>query len=83
MNSSATPNSAEQTPPAGRYHLDPTRTAVRLRTRHLFGLGGVSGTVTLREAELIIGEPITATTLRAVLDAASGWRLFSRVGGGG
>jgi polyisoprenoid-binding protein YceI len=59
------------TPAAGRYRLDPTRTTVRFHTRHLFGLGAVSGTVKLREADLIAAEPLAASKLHAVLDAAS------------
>lgn len=71
MNSSAAGRSAEETPATGRYVFDPARTTVRFATRHLFGLGRVSGTLKLREAELIVTEPVAATTLRAVLDSAS------------
>lgn len=70
MDSGTTPSNTP-TPAAGRYHIDPTRTTVRFHTRHLFGLGGVSGTVNLREADLTVAEPLTLTTLHAVLDAAS------------
>lgn len=56
---------------AGRYRVDPNRTRIRLGARHMFGLGRVSGTVSLRHAALIVGEPATATTLRAVVDANS------------
>jgi len=58
-------------PAAGRYRIDPGRTTVSFTGRHMFGLGGVSGTFRLRDAELVIGDPLTATTLHAVLDAAS------------
>jgi polyisoprenoid-binding protein YceI len=58
-------------PPAvGHYRIDPTRTTVRFSSRHLFGLGAVSGTVKLLEADFRITEPLSAT-LPAVLDAAS------------
>lgn len=60
-----------QTPVAGRYRLDPARSTVGFTTRHLFGLGGVTGTFAIREAELVVGDPVTTTTLSAVLDAAS------------
>lgn len=69
MNSATTNNTP--IPEAGRYRLDPARSTVRFHTRHLFGLAGVSGTVKLREADLSVGEPLTASTLHAVLDAAS------------
>jgi polyisoprenoid-binding protein YceI len=58
------------TPAVGHYRIDPTRTTVRFSTRHLFGLGAVSGTVKLREADFCVTEPLSVT-LHAVLDAAS------------
>jgi polyisoprenoid-binding protein YceI len=70
--SSAIPSIApERIPAAGYYRLDPLRTEVRFTTRHLFGLGKVTGTVTVRDAEFSIGEPTSETTVAAVLDAAS------------
>jgi polyisoprenoid-binding protein YceI len=61
----------ERTPAAGYYRIDPLRTEVRFTTRHLFGLGGVSGTVKVRDAEFNIGSPTSDTTVAAVLSAAS------------
>lgn len=55
----------------GRYRIDPARTTVRLLTRHLFGLGAVSGTVRLREADVTVGESLAAAEVHAVLDATS------------
>lgn len=69
MNKRITSNTP--TPAAGRYRIDSTRATVRFHTRHLFGLGSVSGTVRLREADLTVAEPLTGTTLHAVLDAAT------------
>jgi polyisoprenoid-binding protein YceI len=57
--------------PLRRFRIEPTRTTVRFRTRHLLGLGAVTGTVTLRQASLTVGVSPGATRLRAVLDAAS------------
>jgi polyisoprenoid-binding protein YceI len=59
------------TPAAGTYRIDPERTTISLATRHMFGTGKVAATFTLREATLTVGEPATATTLHAVIDAAS------------
>ncbi len=67
----STSGPAAQALPVGRYRIDPTRTTIRFSTRHLFGLGGVTGTFRLRDAELNIAEPATATTLLATLDATS------------
>lgn len=61
----------ETTPAAGQYQIDPRRTEVRFTTRHWFGLGGVSGSVHLRNAELRIASPTSDSTVTAVLDAAS------------
>jgi hypothetical protein len=36
------------TPAVGHYRIDPTRTIVRFSTRHLFGLGAVSGTMAVQ-----------------------------------
>lgn len=71
MNPVTTMNVPAPIPAPGRYGIDPAHTTVRFHTRHLFGLGGVSGTVRLREADLTVADPPTATTLHAVLDAAS------------
>jgi polyisoprenoid-binding protein YceI len=57
-------------PALGHYRIDPVRTRVRFSTRHLFGLGSVSGTVKLREADFSVTDPWSAT-VHAVLDAAS------------
>jgi polyisoprenoid-binding protein YceI len=59
------------TPTRGRYRVDPNRSVVRFRTRHLFGLGGVTGAVQLRAAEIIVGDTMLDTSVRAVLDADS------------
>jgi polyisoprenoid-binding protein YceI len=55
----------------GRYRVDPNRSVVRFRTRHMFGLGGVTGGVLLRAAEIVVGDTTGDTSVRAVLDANS------------
>src|SRR5829696_7519101 len=56
--------------PVGHYRIDPSQTTVRFSTRHLFGLGAVTGTVKVREADFRVTEALSAT-VHAVLDAAS------------
>ena len=56
---------------AGDYLVDPDRSTVSFTTRHMFGLGGVAGTFRIREALLVVGDPVHTTTLHAVLDATS------------
>jgi polyisoprenoid-binding protein YceI len=58
-------------PPSGRYVLEPARSTVRFRTRHLFGLGGVEGTVTVSSGEIVVAAPPERSTVNATLDAAS------------
>jgi len=70
MNASTIDTTLAPTPAVGHYRIDPVRTRVRFSTRHLFGLGAVSGTVKLREADFSVTEPLFAT-VHAVLDAAS------------
>ena len=70
MNASTIETPVAPTPAVGRYRIDPTATTVRFSTRHLFGLGAVTGTVKLREADFGVTEPLSAT-VHAVLDAAS------------
>ena len=46
--------SPQAVPAAGRYRLDPSHTVVAFRTRHLFGLGAVSGTMAATGGEITI-----------------------------
>ncbi|MGH3377153.1 MAG: YceI family protein [Actinoallomurus sp.] len=59
----------KQTP--GRYEIDPERSTVTFRTRHLFGLAPVRGTVAVRAGTVEVAEPITASGVRVEIDAAS------------
>lgn len=70
--STSVPTSATiEAPPAGRYWVDPDRTTVQISARHMFGLGRVTGTIALHEAEVRIGDPVSQTWLRARLDATT------------
>src|SRR5215216_6660783 len=70
MNASTIDTTLGPAPAIGHYRIDPVRTTVRFSTRHLFGLGAVTGTVKVREADFSVTEPSSAT-VHAVLDAAS------------
>ncbi|MGC4808713.1 YceI family protein [Micromonospora sp. DT233] len=59
------------TPPLGRYDIDPTRSTVRFRTTHMFGLGKVTGTFAVRSGTVEVVEPLAASSVRAEIDAAS------------
>jgi polyisoprenoid-binding protein YceI len=52
-------------PATGTYYLDPSRSSITFVTRHMFGLGQVTGTFSLADGELIINEPVTSSTVIA------------------
>ncbi len=58
-------------PSVGRYRIDPARTTVAVKATHLFGLGTVTATFALREADVTVGDTGTAPTVHAVIDAGS------------
>lgn len=58
-------------PPAGTYQVDPAASSVTFATRHMFGLGAVTGSFKLLSGEIIITDPVTSSTATAVIDAAS------------
>ncbi|SRR6266568_8214563 len=60
-----------QIPATGTYRIDPASSSVSFTTRHLFGLGAVKGTFGVLSGEVTIADPVTASTARAVIDAAS------------
>lgn len=55
----------------GRYRVDPDRSTVRYAGRHMFGLGTVHATFSVREGELRIGGPLKTLSTRVVVEAAS------------
>jgi polyisoprenoid-binding protein YceI len=59
------------TPPPGRYDIDPGRSAVTFRTRHLFGLAPVHGTFAIWGGTVDIAEPVTESGIYAEIEAAS------------
>jgi polyisoprenoid-binding protein YceI len=63
--------SAASTPQPGHYDIDPSRSAVMFRTRHLFGLAPVRGTFTIRSGTVDIAEPLTGSGVHAEIETAS------------
>jgi polyisoprenoid-binding protein YceI len=58
-------------PAAGRYRLDPARSTVTFRTRHLLGLGAVSGTMAVTGGEITVDPAVPHATVTALLSAAT------------
>lgn len=60
-----------QLPPAGNYKVDPARSSLTFTTRHMFGLGEVTGTFQVQSGSITVAEPITRSTAQAVVEAGS------------
>ena len=58
-------------PPAGRYRVDPEQSAVSYSGRHMFGLGTVHATFTIRSGEMRVTDPASTSTVAVAIDAAS------------
>lgn len=62
---------ASTAPPPGTYRIDPERSSVRADVKAMFGLATVHGSFRVRVGEIHVGEEPTASTVQAVIDAAS------------
>jgi polyisoprenoid-binding protein YceI len=58
-------------PHPGRYRIDPDRSTIAVRTKHLFGLGTVHATFALQSAVIIVAERVENSRVEAIADAAS------------
>ena len=57
------------TPQPGHYDIDPDRSRVTFATRHLFGLGRVTGSFAIRGGTADVAEPIAASAIYAEIEA--------------
>ena len=62
---------AVSVPTAGVYAVDAAKSTITFTTRHMFGLGKVAGTFAFRSADLIVADPLSESSARAEIDAAS------------
>ena len=60
-----------QAPPLGHYEIDVSRSRVKFRTRHMFGLGPVRSTFAIRSGSADIAEPLADSAIHAEIDTAS------------
>jgi polyisoprenoid-binding protein YceI len=58
-------------PQLGRYDIDTSQSAVTFTTRHLFGLGPVTGTFGFRTGYVAVAEPATESAAYAEIETAS------------
>ena len=56
---------------AGDYDIDPQRTTIRFRTRHMFGLGPVRGTFAVWSGAVSVTDPLDGSAIYAEIEAAS------------
>ncbi|HEV3068499.1 MAG TPA: YceI family protein [Streptosporangiaceae bacterium] len=59
------------TPHPGHYDIDTAHSGVTFATRHLFGLGRVTGTFAIRRGTADIADPIAASSIYAEIETAS------------
>jgi polyisoprenoid-binding protein YceI len=58
-------------PQPGRYRIDPERSTVTIRTRHLFGLGAVRATLALRDGRIQVAATPEASAVQARFAAST------------
>lgn len=63
--------SGVQLPPPGIYTVDPKWSSITFTTRHMFGMGSVTGNFAIHEAEIVVVDPPTLSTVTVQVDARS------------
>jgi polyisoprenoid-binding protein YceI len=58
-------------PAAGRYRMDPGRSSVEFRTRHMFGLAAVSGTMRVTSGKITLDPRVPHASVEATVSASS------------
>lgn len=58
-------------PAPGTYRVDPEQSVVSYSGRHMFGLGTVHATFTVKSGELRVADPASTSTVAVAIDAAS------------
>jgi polyisoprenoid-binding protein YceI len=66
-----TTDDAVQVPQVGRYAIDSRGSTITFRSRHLFGLAPVRGTMAIREGVVDIADPLTASSVQVEIDTTS------------
>ena len=70
-NTQVAPPSTVTIPQAGHYRIDQARSALTFTTRHLFGLGRVTGGAEVRDGEIWIADPPGDSSARARIATGS------------
>jgi polyisoprenoid-binding protein YceI len=64
-------SSAIETPEAGIYQIDPEGSSIAVTTKHMFGLGTVTGKFSLVSGQIVITEPVSSSHVEAAASAHS------------
>jgi polyisoprenoid-binding protein YceI len=60
-----------QAPPVGRYAIDHRGSTITFKSRHLFGLAPVHGTMAISDGLVDIADPLTNSSVQAQIDTTS------------
>ena len=71
MTTTSTTDDALQGPPVGRYGIDPRASTITFKSRHLFGLAPVHGTIAIRDGLVDIADPFTNSSVQVEIDTTS------------
>ncbi len=64
-------SSAIETPEAGTYRVDPKDSGIAVTTKHMFGIGTVTGKFALVSGQIVITEPVSSSRAEAAASARS------------
>jgi polyisoprenoid-binding protein YceI len=65
------PTDALQAPPVGQYQVDRRASTITFKSRHLFGLAPVHGTIAIRDGLVDIADPLTGSSGQVEIDTTS------------
>jgi polyisoprenoid-binding protein YceI len=71
MTTTTTTDDAVQAPRIGRYQIDRRASTVTFKSRHLFGLAPVRGTMAIRDGLVDIADPLTESSVQVEIDTTS------------
>ncbi|PXY30349.1 hypothetical protein BAY59_14205 [Prauserella coralliicola] len=71
MSDPAATTGTVEIPAEGGYRIDPENSTITFVTRHLFGLAPVRGSFALGDGHIEVAEPVTESSARAAIPAAS------------
>ena len=66
-----TTDDALQAPAVGRYAIDRRASTITFKSRHLFGLAPVHGTMAIRDGLVDIADPLTGSSVQVEIDTTS------------